>query len=195
MKKLIASLLVLAASATAAQADTVFCRIDTPAGVASVSAEFNQGELVILAIDNPSVPRLFKGAKVEVVNDYLVKVGGHDMGCVAPIPHNGEEDQADYTTGSEFEMRGDIARPEYKGANTFEGEALYNGEESMGKVTLVRFANGDIKVIAGGKERGVFKRDADIASIPNTYSEPRSETTFVISATEFYSVVNTKLVK
>ncbi|EKK5568051.1 hypothetical protein PN823_004471 [Enterobacter hormaechei] len=217
MKKLMASFLVLAATATTVEAgeykichsystgETVtiydegkkFSILDSDLNVIATSPELNKQIRKNVFIGERDKVTFMRSPIEYSVKDDMLRKAWSFTNCKAveaDAPADAEESE-DFETVSEVEMRGDIAKPEYKGANTFEGEAFYNGKESIGKVTLVRFANGDIKVIVDGKEHGVFKRDENIANIPNTYSEPRSETAFIISDDEYYSVVHTKLVK
>lgn len=96
--------------------------------------------------------------------------------------------------GSEFVERGDIAKPEFKGANTFIGDAYDPDGNFVAKVILNRAENGDITVMSEGINRGVFKRDPDLENKNGTYSEYRLETGFTVSEKESYIVRNTKVV-
>lgn len=217
MKKLIASLLVLAASAGIAHASTVKECVSngTPVVIADLGSRVfaYMPELLAANIYEPI------GEAVRTNNGYMVNVAGVSglfSNCqtlniqlpdiaeseskeqpatetAVPEPTDAEIDAAGH--GSEFEMRGDIARPEYKGANTFVGEALYQGTKSIGNVTLKRAANGDITVIANGEVRGTFKYDEDMGNKAGTYVAPRSATVFNLGNGDSYYVYETKLVK
>ncbi|EBL7042124.1 hypothetical protein KS527_004458 [Salmonella enterica] len=95
--------------------------------------------------------------------------------------------------GSEFEERGDIARPEYAGAHTFTGH-LYIDDRMIGYVTLERKANGDIIMTTEDGNISVWKLDPDITGKAGTYNEPRLTTEFEMGNGSM-TVLHTKIVK
>lgn len=97
--------------------------------------------------------------------------------------------------GSEYQERGDIARPEYKGANTFIGEAYNLEGKLVGKVTLERAANGEITATFPGFEKMTFKIMTDTEWGDGYYEEPRLSTDFYVAPGELFSVSHTKIVK
>ncbi|ENW4943622.1 hypothetical protein ACFLMW_003771 [Salmonella enterica] len=99
------------------------------------------------------------------------------------------------TQGGEFEMRGDIARPEYKGANTFTGKAYDAQGNFIEEVKLVRDAEDNITLIFSGNDKRTYKKDSMMNGTPGTYGEPRSATEFYIDKGVFFDVTETKVVK
>lgn len=103
------------------------------------------------------------------------------------------QDQAGH--GSEYVERGDIARPEYKGANKFTGD-LYDAKgDFIQKVTLIRAANDDITLVFSDTDKKVYKKDSNMAGKPGTYGEPRLATEFYVAEGRTYDVTHTAIVK
>lgn len=144
-------------------------------GVSVGGQKFTVGSCVVTDIQMPDVQTAAQpDEQDEIVSDADTDAAGH---------------------GSEFEERGDIARPEYKGANTFIGDAYSGSGTPKGKVTLIRAANGDITVISSNNESTVFKLDPDMLGTAGTYTEPRLSTDFHVIDGVWFSVSNTKIVK
>ncbi|EAO1133567.1 hypothetical protein EX011_21625 [Salmonella enterica] len=101
----------------------------------------------------------------------------------------------DVRHGSEFEERGDIARPEFDGANTFTGEAVNFEGKPSGTVTLTRDESGDVTLSFGGDDQRTYKLDPDMNGTDGTYEETRLSTDFFVGNGMGYSITHTKIVK
>lgn len=97
--------------------------------------------------------------------------------------------------GSEFVERGDIARHEYAGANTFTGDLYDEKGKFVKEVVLIRAANDDITLVINDGDKKLYKKDNDMAGKPGTYGEPRMATEFYVAEGRTYEVTHTVLVK
>ncbi|EDL8063745.1 hypothetical protein CTA21_16465 [Salmonella enterica] len=195
MKKLLASLLVLAASAGVVHANPTVCLIDTPAKTLNVEVDMTPGALQIIDLGNSALPQIFKDADIQVINRKVALVDGHDMICASDVFN---APKSTLPEGSEFGERGDIARPEYKGANTFIGVATLGDGTIAATVKIERESNGDIKLTFNGeKESRTYKKDADLNmdGAAGTYQETRLSTDVYLAPNMYYSIINTQLVK
>lgn len=148
-------------------------------GVSVGGQKFTVGSCVVTDIQMPDVQTAAQpDEQDEIVSDADTDAAGH---------------------GSEFEERGDIARPEYKGANTFIGDAYDRGGNSLGKVTLVRAENGDITAEFLGYDKMTFKQTMEFDIPVGEYDSTRFTTEFGVAKgpgfTYMITVSNTKIVK
>ncbi|EAB4417355.1 hypothetical protein D7B12_18155 [Salmonella enterica] len=220
MKKLLAVFAILAASVTSAQAGVYkICQVYGSYENVTIFDEGNKFSVLDAdlnpifsspILDKEIRKNVFIGEREEMVFmrtpvEYSVKddrerkafsfTGCKTIKEEAKAPTTAQaNDVTDH--GSEFAERGDIARPEFKGANTFIGDAYNNEGTFSGKVRLERAANGDITLtFIDENESKIYALNPDMDGKPSTYEEPRLSTDFYIAKDIYYSVTNTKIVK